>query len=158
MAAAAVSLNAYSSAAFASKAGYDPFGLAGTDTTLLTACCLAAFWLAAQIAVHALLFARRKGKRRAPPKLFLYVALLCVAASAIFSFLLGTVAAVQYLAFLTGYTASPANFTAYGAYYYLIPRVVKETFKLPFMVLIVAGALRACGGNLESLARLAATR
>lgn len=154
---AILSLYAYGQQVFAT-AVRDPFGWSAHNTLILTGVCLACFYLCSQIVIHVLLFNKKHKRHEAWFKLFIYVVILCLIASLIFSFILGTLAAVAYLTFLTGYTSMPANWTTYGAYYYLIPRVIKETFKLPLMLVLLSGMLRVCLPHLQAMSTLNQTR
>lgn len=124
---------------------FDPLGTGVLTTQILTITCLSAFFIISEIFLNFFLIKNFKNKKS--PKLFLYVSLLSVLLSIIFSLILGTLSAVEYYRFLHKGNYSK-NFITYGAYYYLIPRVVKETFKLPFMILIIVGVLKLSEPNI----------
>lgn len=124
---------------------FDPIGAGVLTTQILTITCLSVFFVISEVFLNVFLI--RSYKNNKSPKLFLYVSLLSVLLSIIFSLVLGTLSAIEYYRFLHKGSYSK-NFIIYGAYYYLIPRVVKETFKLPFMVLIIVGVLKLSEPNI----------
>ncbi len=73
-----------------------------------------------------------------PPKHFInfiYASSLSVIVTFIFSFILGPIAAIKYYEFLFN-QASP-NFIKYGAMFYLVPRIMKESVKTPITTIVV---------------------
>ncbi|MDE6476587.1 MAG: hypothetical protein K2L48_00010 [Mycoplasmoidaceae bacterium] len=66
---------------------------------------------------------------RAHLTLFIYGTSLVVLLMEVFSFLLGPISTIEYLKVLTGKT--PSGFLKYGLLYYLIPRVIVQSFKVP---------------------------
>ncbi len=67
--------------------------------------------------------------------LYLYVSVLIVISIIIFSFILGPITQIKFYEFLNN--DPPSNYLKYGAMYYLVPRVIKESFKTPIYILLV---------------------
>lgn len=81
-------------------------------------------------------FKKNKGRE----KLLIYASLICFLNAIIFSFLLGTVSAIEYYKFLHGGKNS-SYLIKYGFMFYLIPRIIKETIKTPVQILILISLL-----------------
>ncbi|WP_033160259.1 ECF transporter S component [Mycoplasmoides alvi] len=116
-------------------------GLNHIDTVLLTISCISIFFIISEIIIHTLL--RYKTLYQKQFILFIYTTLLGVLLSIIFSFILGTIAAINfYKYFVSNDNSYSKNFLVYGSYYYLIPRVIKETFKMPLIVVNLIPLIR----------------
>lgn len=67
---------------------------------------------------------------------FLFLSVITLTSTLIFSFLLGPISAIEYYKFLNNTTNVP-NLINYGVMYYLLPRVIKECFKTPIYMLVL---------------------
>ena len=130
----------------------DILGVDKNVTLTLTLTSLITFFVVVQTILHLIVFRNKVNKKY--PKLFIYVGLLGMLLSIIFSFVLGTVAAINYYYYISGSNEPSSNFVLYGAYYYLIPRVIKETFKIPFFVLILTGIIKLAEPNLALIKQM----
>ncbi len=147
---AAAGLVNYASAAFA-DAPLDALGLPREATIYVTWVAMALFYGASQTVVHVMAFRRRARRRKL---IFcLYVCMLAVLLSIVFSFTLGTLAAIGFVGYVSN-GAPATGFAAYGAYWYLIPRVVKETFKLPLTVACLSGMIGLADPYLRQIKKL----
>ncbi len=79
-------------------------------------------------------------KKNDNPKLIIYAILLCFLNSVIFSFIMGTYAAVGYYAYIHNGNVS-TSFVKYGYMFYLVGRVVKESFRMPLQCIVLWGVL-----------------
>ncbi len=92
------------------------------------------------IVVEVFLIISFQKKKNNNPKLVIYSIMLCFLNSIIFSFIMGPYAWIGYNSYL--YNGKlPTSFIKYGYMFYLIPRVVKESFKMPLQSLILWGVL-----------------
>lgn len=78
---------------------------------------------------------------------FFYSTSLVVLIMIIFSFMLGPITAVQYIAYLNG--ELPANYLKYGSIFYLVPRVAVECLKTPIECLILSGVIVCLDPNIQ---------
>lgn len=67
---------------------------------------------------------------------FLFITIVTLTSTVIFSFLLGPISAIEYYKFLNNTSYVP-NLVNYGVMYYLLPRVIKECFKTPIYIIIL---------------------
>lgn len=68
-----------------------------------------------------------------------WILILVLLCSVIFSFILGPITSVAYYEYING--KSSPSFLKYGAIFYLIPRVIKESIKAPLQAIILLTAL-----------------
>ena len=71
--------------------------------------------------------------------LFLYSVALVSTLMIVFSFLLGPIAAVEYLKYING--SYPEMYMRYGLLVYLIPRIIVQSIKVPFESLIFCSTI-----------------
>lgn len=69
-------------------------------------------------------------------EIFLFITIVALTSTVIFSFLLGPISAIEYYKFLNNTSYVP-NLVNYGVMYYLLPRVIKECFKTPIYIIIL---------------------
>ncbi len=69
-------------------------------------------------------------------EVFLFITIVALTSTVIFSFLLGPISAIEYYKFLNNTSYVP-NLVNYGVMYYLLPRVIKECFKTPIYIIIL---------------------
>lgn len=69
-------------------------------------------------------------------EVFLFITIVALTSTIIFSFLLGPISAIEYYKFLNNTSYVP-NLVNYGVMYYLLPRVIKECFKTPIYIIIL---------------------
>lgn len=81
---------------------------------------------------------RRKGNHN----MVLYISTLGFLNAVIFSFMLGTISAIEYYKFLHNGMESPF-FVKYGAMFYTLPRIIKESIKTPLQIIVLIGAIYA---------------
>lgn len=67
---------------------------------------------------------------------FLFMTIIAILSTVIFSFLLGPISAIKYYEFVNGVTAP--NLVKYGVIFYLLPRVIKEAFKTPLYIVVLS--------------------
>ncbi len=67
--------------------------------------------------------------------LYLYISILIIISIIIFSFILGPITQIKFYEFLNN--NPPSNYLKYGTMFYLLPRVIKESFKTPIYILLV---------------------
>lgn len=67
---------------------------------------------------------------------FLFITIVALTSTVIFSFLLGPISAIEYYKFLNNTSYVP-NLVNYGVMYYLLPRVIKECFKTPIYIIVL---------------------
>ena len=67
---------------------------------------------------------------------YLYVSMLIILVIALFSFILGPYSYVEYYKYINN-GLNPSKYLQYGAMYYLIPRVLKESIKTPVYIFLV---------------------
>lgn len=67
---------------------------------------------------------------------FLFIIIVALTSTVIFSFLLGPISAIEYYKFLNNTSYVP-NLVNYGVMYYLLPRVIKECFKTPIYIIVL---------------------
>lgn len=70
---------------------------------------------------------------------FFIVASLCILLTFIFSFLLGPISTIEFYKYING--KQPNSFIKYGHLYYLIPRIVKESFKTPIYIILLSSLI-----------------
>ena len=80
---------------------------------------------------------------------FLFMAIVVLTSTVIFSFLLGPISAIEYYKFLNSTNYVP-NLINYGVMYYLLPRVVKECFKTPIYFIILTALVCALNPAIAS--------
>ncbi|WP_036498839.1 hypothetical protein [[Mycoplasma] testudinis] len=124
------------------------FGLGIDSTQILTATTLAVFFVVMEIIMF--YFLRQHIKHKKNPRLFLYVSLLVPLLSILFSFVMGTISIIELLNFLSNGRPNN-NLINFGAYYYLVPRVLKEIFRDPILILVIVGVLRLAEPNLKQI-------
>ena len=73
---------------------------------------------------------------------FLFITIVALASTVIFSFLLGPISAIEYYKFLNNTSYVP-NLVNYGVMYYLLPRVIKECFKTPIYIIVLTALVCA---------------
>lgn len=69
-------------------------------------------------------------------EVFLFITIVALTSTVIFSFLLGPISAIEYYKFLNNTSYVP-NLVNYGVMYYLLPRVIKECFKTPIYIIVL---------------------
>jgi len=69
-------------------------------------------------------------------EIFLFITIVALTSTVIFSFLLGPISAIEYYKFLNNTSYVP-NLVNYGVMYYLLPRVIKECFKTPIYIIVL---------------------
>lgn len=72
--------------------------------------------------------------------LLIYVSILIIINALVFSFILGPISSIEYFKFLND-GREPSSFIKYGAIYYLVPRILKESIKSPTQIFILLIAL-----------------
>ncbi len=73
---------------------------------------------------------------------FLFITIVTLTSTVIFSFLLGPISAIEYYKFLNNTNYVP-NLVNYGVMYYLLPRVIKECFKTPIYIIVLTALVCA---------------
>lgn len=73
---------------------------------------------------------------------FLFITIVALTSTVIFSFLLGPISAIEYYKFLNNTSYVP-NLVNYGVMYYLLPRVIKECFKTPIYIIVLTALVCA---------------
>lgn len=68
---------------------------------------------------------------------YLFVVIIVLISTVLFSFLIGPVSAIEYYKFINN-TSQVPNLINYGVIYYLLPRVIKECFKTPVYIAILS--------------------
>lgn len=136
--------------------GLDLFGLTFKSpqlitkwTQILTGSVLISFFVIIEIIV--LYYLTKHVKNKQNPCLFLYVSLLMPLLSVLFSFLLGTIAAIEFFNFLHHGKKENNNLVNFGFYYYLIPRVIKEVVRNPILIAITIAVLKLVEPNLKQI-------
>lgn len=86
------------------------------------------------VIVYELFFIYLYKKKRKVERLFLYLTSIGFLNAIIFSFLLGTISAVEYTRI---FFPTNNNFIKYGAMFYVIPRVIKESLKTPIQIILL---------------------
>ncbi len=84
--------------------------------------------------------------------MYCYASILVIAIITLFSFVLGPVIFVEFIRYTTGMT--PNNYLKYGAMFYLIPRVLKESIKTPIYIILLTGIIFAIRKPMISLYNL----
>ncbi|MGL5246346.1 MAG: ECF transporter S component [Mycoplasmoidaceae bacterium] len=87
-------------------------------------------------------------KKRKVERLFLYLTTIGFLNAIIFSFLLGTISAVEYSRI---FFPSNNNFIKYGAMFYVIPRVIKESIKTPIQIILLFSIVMAVTPYFEKM-------
>lgn len=123
----------------------NPLGMSKKSTVILTSSCLIIFFVIVQTIVILFLFLNKLYRKEFV--LFIYVTLLSILLSMFFSFILGTISAIYYFSYISN-NNPPSNIIKYGAYYFLIPRVVKESFKVPLNIIILFSVLKIAEPNI----------
>lgn len=80
---------------------------------------------------------------------FLFITIVALASTVIFSFLLGPISAIEYYKFLNNTSYVP-NLVNYGVMYYLLPRVIKECFKTPIYIIVLTALVCALNPAIAS--------
>lgn len=80
---------------------------------------------------------------------FLFITIVALTSTVIFSFLLGPISAIEYYKFLNNTSYVP-NLVNYGVMYYLLPRVIKECFKTPIYIIILTALVCALNPAIAS--------
>lgn len=80
---------------------------------------------------------------------FIYVSCLVVLAMLLFSFVLGPIASNQYYIYV--YKITNPNVLTYGLMYYLIPRVVVQSIKIPFEATVLFLTIIASNNQLMNI-------
>lgn len=80
---------------------------------------------------------------------FLFITIVALTSTVIFSFLLGPISAIEYYKFLNNTSYVP-NLVNYGVIYYLLPRVIKECFKTPIYIIILTALVCALNPAIAS--------
>jgi hypothetical protein len=78
---------------------------------------------------------KNKGKDINQLKTFIYSSCVAVVTMLIFSIALGPIVTVEYLKYINGVT--PGSWIKYGAMYYLIPRVIADSIKVPIEAVLM---------------------
>ena len=86
------------------------------------------------IIIYELFFIYLYKKKKKVDRLFLYLTSIGFLNAIIFSFLLGTISAVEYSKV---FFPTNNNFIKYGAMFYVIPRVIKESIKTPIQIVLL---------------------
>lgn len=68
---------------------------------------------------------------------FLFMSVICIISSVIFSFLLGPISAIEYFKAINKVDQVP-NLVKFGVIYYLFPRIIKEAFKTPVYIIVLS--------------------
>ncbi len=68
-------------------------------------------------------------------KLFIYLTILFVVSTILMSFILGPITFIEFWKYQHNGNL-PSNLTKYGFFYYLIPRILKETIKTPIYIVL----------------------
>lgn len=82
-------------------------------------------------------------------EIFLFITIVALTSTVIFSFLLGPISAIEYYKFLNNTSYVP-NLVNYGVMYYLLPRVIKECFKTPIYIIILTALVCALNPAIAS--------
>lgn len=69
--------------------------------------------------------------------LYLFISVLVIFNTVLWSFIMGPITFVEYTKLISGH--KPNNFIQYGAMYYLVPRVLKESIKTPLYIIVLSG-------------------
>ena len=112
---------------FESKSGFDEIFFSYSKYIIVGA--LIFFFIAVEIIS---IFIYKKNKKNFI--LCCWVLILVILSSMIFSFILGPISAVSYYEYINGKPSS--SFLTYGAIFYLIPRVIKESIKAPLQIVL----------------------
>lgn len=80
---------------------------------------------------------------------FLFITIVALTSTVIFSFLLGPISAIEYYKFLNNTSYVP-NLVNYGVMYYLLPRVIKECFKTPIYIIVLTALVCALNPAIAS--------
>lgn len=80
---------------------------------------------------------------------FLFITIVALASTVIFSFLLGPISAIEYYKFLNNTSYVP-NLVNHGVMYYLLPRVIKECFKTPIYIIVLTALVCALNPAIAS--------
>lgn len=67
---------------------------------------------------------------------FLFICVLMIVITTLFSYLLGPISAIEYYKFINQ-TSNVPNLINYGYIYFLLPRVIKECFKTPVYIILL---------------------
>ncbi|MGL4617274.1 MAG: ECF transporter S component [Mycoplasmoidaceae bacterium] len=86
------------------------------------------------VLVYELFFLYLYKKKKKVDRLFLYLTTIGFLNAIIFSFFLGTISAVEYSRI---FFPANNNFIKYGAMFYVIPRVIKESIKTPIQIILL---------------------
>lgn len=88
------------------------------------------------------LFKKDRGADSIRFETFLFITIVALTSTVIFSFLLGPISAIEYYKFLNNTSYVP-NLVNYGVMYYLLPRVIKECFKTPIYIIVLTALVCA---------------
>ncbi|WP_027123885.1 hypothetical protein [Mycoplasmoides pirum] len=130
----------------------DFIGLSRMDTVYLSISVIVIFFVSIQVIIHLLLYYKKIYQKQLI--LFIYVILLVFLLSIIFSFILGTISAINFYKYISGDNSLSPNFLIYGSYYYLIPRVIKEIFKAPLLIIILVNLVKLSNSYLIKIQQL----
>lgn len=83
-----------------------------------------------------------RSKKKNKNNMVLYLSTIAFLNAIIFSFLLGTISAIEYYKFLNNGMESPL-FTKYGMMFYTLPRIIKESIKTPIQIIVLIGVVYA---------------
>ncbi|MGL4647493.1 MAG: ECF transporter S component [Mycoplasmoidaceae bacterium] len=86
------------------------------------------------IIIYEITFFYFNKRKKEHQRLFLYISNIVFLNAIIFSFLLGTISIVEYNKI---FFPQNSNFIKYGAMFYVIPRVVKESIKTPIQIFLL---------------------
>lgn len=70
-------------------------------------------------------------------EIFLFMTIISIISSVIFSFLLGPISSIEYYKALNNTDKVP-NLIKFGVIYYVFPRIIKESFKTPLYIAILS--------------------
>ncbi|WP_027121820.1 ECF transporter S component [[Mycoplasma] imitans] len=121
--------------------------------TTLSMVFMAIFFVFAEIISWALYFKNRKTKESI--KLFLYVSTMMITLSILYSLVLGTIAINEFLINVVNQKPKTKDYILSA---YLIPRVIKETLRLPILIICVIGLIKISEPHLQNFFNLSRLR
>ncbi len=138
---------------------FQPLTLSTNDSDVMSAFMLMYEYLASAIMVLFVLifegitiyYYLQIGSGKAPKHFinFIYASSLSVVVTFIFSFILGPIAAIKYYEFL--YNQASPNFIKYGAMFYLVPRIMKESVKTPITTIVINSLIIALSPYIQTV-------
>ncbi|ADK86796.1 conserved hypothetical protein [Mycoplasmoides pneumoniae FH] len=82
----------------------------------------------------------------------LYILMMALLMTLVVSLLIGTIASIEYLVFLSGKPSK--NFVKYGSYFFLMPRVLVQALLMPLYLALFKPLIRIAENNLRNYLRV----